>query len=31
MSKKNNNSKVTILLSIDRSEHMLSKVLEADT
>jgi transposase-like protein len=31
MSKKHNNSKVTILLSIDRSEHMLSEVLEADT
>jgi transposase-like protein len=31
MSKKDNESKVAILLSIDRSEHMVSQVLAADT
>jgi hypothetical protein len=31
MSKKHNDSKVAILLSIDRSEHMVSHALAADT
>jgi hypothetical protein len=31
MSKKHNESKVTILLSLDRSEHMVSQVLSAVT
>jgi hypothetical protein len=30
MSKKHNDSKVTILLSIDRSEHMVNQVLAGD-